>query len=68
MDWAITQTNLDNALSRLGERESGTSMLEDAVAAYREALPIFQTAKADHYIKKVRGNLRRAEQLLDERR
>ena len=33
-----TQNNLGNALSRLGERESGTARLEEAVAAYRAAL------------------------------
>jgi tetratricopeptide (TPR) repeat protein len=36
--WAQTQSNLGNALSNLGERESGTAKLEQAVAAYREAL------------------------------
>jgi tetratricopeptide (TPR) repeat protein len=30
--------NLGVALARLGERESGTGKLEEAVAAYREAL------------------------------
>ena len=30
--------NLGNALRLLGERESGTARLEEAVAAYREAL------------------------------
>ena len=30
--------NLGNALAALGERESGTARLEEAVAAYREAL------------------------------
>ena len=34
----MTQNNLGNALSTLGERESGTARLEEAVAAYREAL------------------------------
>ena len=38
LDWAMTQNNLGNALQRLGERESGTGPLEEAVAAYREAL------------------------------
>ena len=38
LDWATTQNNLGNALRRLGERESGTARLEEAVAAYREAL------------------------------
>ena len=37
-DWATTQNNLGNALRRLGERESGTARLEEAVAAYRAAL------------------------------
>src|SRR5262249_17316457 len=37
-DWAETQHNLGIALSSLGERESGTANLEEAIAAYREAL------------------------------
>jgi tetratricopeptide (TPR) repeat protein len=38
LDWAMTQMNLGNALEALGERESGTAKLEEAVSAYREAL------------------------------
>ena len=38
LEWATTQNNLGNALSALGERESGTARLEEAVAAYRAAL------------------------------
>src|SRR5258707_2724820 len=38
LDRAKAQTNLGNALKALGERESGTARLEEAVAAYREAL------------------------------
>jgi tetratricopeptide (TPR) repeat protein len=34
----MTQNNLGNALSTLGERESGTARLEEAVDAYRKAL------------------------------
>src|SRR5580693_1678152 len=34
----MTQTNLGAALQTLGGRESGTARLEEAVAAYREAL------------------------------
>ena len=34
----MTQNNLGNALRALGERESGTAKLEEAVAAFREAL------------------------------
>jgi tetratricopeptide (TPR) repeat protein len=38
LDWARTQTGLGYALSKLGEQESGTARLEEAVAAYRAAL------------------------------
>jgi tetratricopeptide (TPR) repeat protein len=38
LQWATTQNNLGNALETLGERESGTARLEEAVAAYRAAL------------------------------
>jgi tetratricopeptide (TPR) repeat protein len=38
LDWATTQNNLGTALSVLGERESGTGRLEEAVEAYRDAL------------------------------
>jgi len=39
--WATTQTNLGLALETLGERESGTDKLEEAVAVFREALKEF---------------------------
>jgi hypothetical protein len=38
LDWAMTQNNLGLALASLGERESGTARLQEAVAAYRAAL------------------------------
>jgi tetratricopeptide (TPR) repeat protein len=38
LDWAITQNNLGLALWALGERESGTARLEEAVVAFRAAL------------------------------
>jgi tetratricopeptide (TPR) repeat protein len=38
LQWAMTQMNLGSALMALGERESGTVRLEEAVAAYRTAL------------------------------
>jgi tetratricopeptide (TPR) repeat protein len=38
LQWAVTQTNLGNALQTLGERESGTAKFEEAVGAFREAL------------------------------
>ena len=36
--WAMTQVNLGAALGRIGERESGTAHLEEAVAVFRLAL------------------------------
>ena len=41
----MTQNNLGNALRILGERESGTARLEEAVADYREALQEWTRAR-----------------------
>ena len=38
LNWATTQNNLGTALQNLGGREAGTERLEEAVAAYRDAL------------------------------
>jgi hypothetical protein len=38
LGWAATQNNLGFVLLRLGERESGTASLEEAVIAFRAAL------------------------------
>ena len=38
LDWAMTENNLGTALWKLGERESGTARLGEAVAAFRAAL------------------------------
>src|SRR5262249_61751539 len=38
LDWPRAQHNLGVALFSIGERESGTEKLEEAVVAYREAL------------------------------
>jgi tetratricopeptide (TPR) repeat protein len=40
LDWATTQNVLGNALRDLGELENRTARLEEAVAAYREALKV----------------------------
>ena len=68
LDWARTQNNLGTALQRLGERESGTARLEEAVEAYRAALDLFEGAGARHYVDVIRGNLERATTMLDQRR
>ena len=63
----MTQNNLGNALRALGERESGTARLEDAVTAYREALKEFRVDHAPYYYQGTLRNLTRAEALLDKR-
>ena len=68
LDWAAAQNNLGNALRHLGERESGTRRLEEAVAAYRDALEIFESGGVDHYSQTTHRNLVRAEDLLAKRR
>jgi hypothetical protein len=47
LDWAATQNNLGNALATLGERESGTTRLEEAV--HKDLVPalIGRRASAD---------------------
>ena len=42
----MTQNNLGAALQTLGERESGTARLDEAVAAYREALKEYTRQRA----------------------
>jgi hypothetical protein len=49
LDWAATQSNLGNALSSLGERESGTTRLEQAVTAYRAVLQEGTRERADGF-------------------
>jgi hypothetical protein len=44
LDWATTQNSLGNALSSLGERESGTARLEQAVAAWKACLTVATSA------------------------
>ena len=115
LDWAVTQNNLGNALSRsgsgragrrgwrrrspptarrwrsgpasgcrstgrgrrttwaprsatLGERESGTARLEEAVGAYRAALEVFEATGTGRYADYARRGLERAEKLVVERR
>ena len=49
LQWAETQISLGNALESLGERESGTARLEEAVAAYRAALTEWTRERAPYY-------------------
>ena len=67
LDWAMTQSNLGNALERLGEREAGTDRLEAAVTAYQEALQVWSgTSESD--AKMAQDNLQHAQAALDKMR
>ena len=61
LDWAMTQDNLGNALLILGERKPGTARLEEAVAAYRGAVEVFEEANAEFFRRKAARNLSGAE-------
>jgi hypothetical protein len=56
LDWATTQNNLGNALWRLGERESGTARLEEAVAAFDACLTVMETAWPEEWVQEVRSH------------
>jgi hypothetical protein len=62
----MTQSNFGNALRALGERESGTERLEQAVAAFSEALTVFTREASSHYFDMAQLNLSRALALLEE--
>ena len=68
LDWATTQTNLGNALWRLGELESGTARLEEAVAAYRAALEERTREATPHWHGIAQANLARCLAILEQRR
>jgi hypothetical protein len=64
----MTQNNLGAALSTLGERESGTAKLVEAVAAYREALKEWTRDAAPHWHDLAQQNLARCIALSEQRR
>ena len=65
--WAATQNNLGTALSRIGERQSGTTKLEEAVVAYREALKELTRERVPPDWAMTQNNLGAALYLLGER-
>ena len=65
--WAATQNNLGNALATLGERESETEKLEEAVEAYRAALEEQTRERVPLDWAMTQSNLGDALQLLGER-
>jgi hypothetical protein len=64
----MTQNNLGNALGSLGERESGTERLEEAVVAYQQALEVFASDTGPHYQSIAQSGLARATKLLEARK
>jgi hypothetical protein len=68
LDWAMTQNNLGNALQTLGERGSGTARLEEAVAAYRVCIEVFEHSGASHHLAVAQRNLAGAEADIASRR
>ena len=56
LDWAMTQNNLGIALRRLGERESGTARLQEAVAAFNACLTVIKTAWPEEWVQEVRSH------------
>jgi Tetratricopeptide repeat len=67
LNWAMTQNNLGLALLRLGERESRTARLEEAVTTYRAALEEMTRARVPLDWARSTGNQGVALMLLAER-
>ena len=67
LQWAMTQTNLGNALIALGELEGGTARLEEAVKAYYAVLEIFKREQAPLLWAMAQSNLGVALEALGER-
>ena len=63
LQWAMTQNNLGNALQRLGNRESGTGRLEEAVAAFDACLIVTVSVWPPEWVSQVRA---RADETLAE--
>ena len=64
----MTQNNLGAALSMLGERESGTTRFEEAVAAYRAALEEWTRERVPLQWASTQNNLTNVEALFERRR
>ena len=58
LDWAATQNNLGNALSRLGEGTHDRAKLEEARKAVNAAFEVFMQAGQEHYRRYFEDRLR----------
>ena len=54
--WATAQNNLGNALRALGERESRTTRLEEAISSWDACLTVASTAWLPEWVQTVRSN------------
>ena len=63
----MTQSNLGNALATLGERESGTARLEEAIAVFRLALEEWTRGRVPLHWATTQNNLGNALKTLGER-
>jgi hypothetical protein len=61
LDWAMTQNNLGIALSTLGQRESGTARLEQAVAAWDACLTVTASVWPSEWVDEVRSRRDKAQ-------
>jgi hypothetical protein len=64
----MTQNNLGNALWRLGEREAGTALLEEAHACIEDAWRLLKDAGMDQYDDDFRHRLEAIDRLIAVRR
>jgi tetratricopeptide (TPR) repeat protein len=56
LQWATTQNNLGTALSTLGERESGTARLEEAISCWDACLTVVSSAWLPEWVQIVRSS------------
>ena len=56
LDWAMTQNNLGNALRTLGERQSGTARLEEAIATWEACLIVGASVWPPDWVQYVRDH------------
>lgn len=68
LDWAMTQYNLGTAQQTLGERESDTERLEQAVQAYVNALEIVTEKSVPAYWQVIQRNFQEAQSLIEKRK
>jgi Tetratricopeptide repeat len=65
LDWAATQNNLGNALRTLGERESGTTRLEEAVTVMKQAWNVYREVGKEQYQVAFESRLKAIEDLIE---